>query len=740
MTSTALANVMNLNRGVNSLTGTFRQIKKDARDEELFDLKKEAAVLSLDKAQTEATDVEEFDIHTDAFRAGAPTGIFADYKGDEGTVGVDPYDSEAVAKYIAENGDNAGDAFLGFIADSQKLDEGLAKTVSTKFKGYQNALDTAVTSMQEKMKFAETREDKAGAAEDLIYTVDAIMTENEEALGYSSSIDLDKSTGTITHTKIKLDENGDMIAGSETSESTKNPYELATKVMQGLGKEALSAQVEFVRGNISSNRQAILDYEQGFDDKGGQYRVMKKKNIWTGKRGETVVTDLDGNMLANDEIGNSSKGGMSGREYMQKHGIRSYTQDELDKASQSTVGTTGKTTAAKKSGTSEAAQHKRGLTVLKAINTDLDTKLAPDEVGQLFANVNQYPNATVDQIMEAHSKAGQAAATQSGINTEIAERSGWWPPNWFKSEKAAGDAMEVYNTSFDTIMGRYTTKDAGATGDKTNKPVDHSKHIKAEQATPEEAANYKRERVSGSHQADLEKFVKATGYGQERIKLAGRNLKKKLTDTTVGGDVVDVLSHVSKDIKKNAPGINATAFKAVDDAAGQVYNKLATGAGKAKDSATSLYKVGKKMYKNAKSGTGKYSNKPQSPLTSKVPKSITIQAGAGKPNNNPGNLKAAPGDWKKDKQGHVKFDTPRQGYDALVRQVGLDQGDGDTITTFIKGDGKKNGPYAEGNQEEYISYLVKALGATGPGQKLSDFPPHKVAQAVAWFESKTKFS
>lgn len=111
---------------------------------------------------------------------------------------------------------------------------------------------------------------------------------------------------------------------------------------------------------------------------------------------------------------------------------------------------------------------------------------------------------------------------------------------------------------------------------------------------------------------------------------------------------------------------------------------------------------------------------------------VTINKGRGKTNNNPGNLRASSlASGKKD--GFSTFATPKIGFQALVRQVGLDSGRGDSIEKFIK----EYAPAHENkNQQKYIDFIADKMNVP-KSTKLSDLDHTEVARWVAKFESQT---
>ena len=133
-------------------------------------------------------------------------------------------------------------------------------------------------------------------------------------------------------------------------------------------------------------------------------------------------------------------------------------------------------------------------------------------------------------------------------------------------------------------------------------------------------------------------------------------------------------------------------------------------------------------------------NNPDGRYTHKISNStvkdtkVTIKKGVAVKNNNPGNLT-----FMKQKGailgagGFAKFKTPEAGFEALKRQVTLDQDRGDTIRTFLE----VYAPKKDGNDTEaYIKFLADALGGK-ESDKLSNFTTKDVATYVAQFESGT---
>ena len=129
---------------------------------------------------------------------------------------------------------------------------------------------------------------------------------------------------------------------------------------------------------------------------------------------------------------------------------------------------------------------------------------------------------------------------------------------------------------------------------------------------------------------------------------------------------------------------------------------------------------------------GADTNEAVTPKESLSSMNVTIKAdGPGKRNNNPGNLRASSlANGKKD--GFSTFATPEIGFKALVRQVNLDAGRGDSIRKFIS----EYAPSSENNTERYINELTDILGVPDT-TLLSDLDSTEVAKAVAKLESGT---
>ena len=104
-------------------------------------------------------------------------------------------------------------------------------------------------------------------------------------------------------------------------------------------------------------------------------------------------------------------------------------------------------------------------------------------------------------------------------------------------------------------------------------------------------------------------------------------------------------------------------------------------------------------------------------------------------NNNPGNLKASD-TGEEGEGGFWRFDTPEQGYEALVRQIKLQTDRGQTLSEFIH----IYAPPADDNDtEDYLAGLIQATGATAD-TLLKDIDRNKLAEAIVLRETGTTFS
>jgi len=118
-----------------------------------------------------------------------------------------------------------------------------------------------------------------------------------------------------------------------------------------------------------------------------------------------------------------------------------------------------------------------------------------------------------------------------------------------------------------------------------------------------------------------------------------------------------------------------------------------------------------------------------------------IQQGTGQPqlayqNNNPGNLRfvGQPGATQ-GAGGFAKFNSPQEGYQALLNQVQLDQSRGGTLAAYIT----KYAPPGENNTAQYIQQAAQALGVD-PNAPLSSIDANKIAAFQAQKESGAQIS
>ena len=103
-------------------------------------------------------------------------------------------------------------------------------------------------------------------------------------------------------------------------------------------------------------------------------------------------------------------------------------------------------------------------------------------------------------------------------------------------------------------------------------------------------------------------------------------------------------------------------------------------------------------------------------------------------NNNPGNLRfvgqlgATQGDG-----GFAKFNSPEEGYQALINQIQLDQSRGLTLAQFVN----KYAPPTENNTNLYVKQMAQWMGVN-ENMLLSDIDINTIAENVARKESGTK--
>lgn len=100
-------------------------------------------------------------------------------------------------------------------------------------------------------------------------------------------------------------------------------------------------------------------------------------------------------------------------------------------------------------------------------------------------------------------------------------------------------------------------------------------------------------------------------------------------------------------------------------------------------------------------------------------------------NNNPGNLRYAGqvGATGKDAQGFAIFETPGAGWDALTRQIALDQSRGLSLGEFIS----KYAPASENDTQNYLNFVMSATGNLA-SDSLSSVNVSSLSQAIAKME------
>lgn len=103
-------------------------------------------------------------------------------------------------------------------------------------------------------------------------------------------------------------------------------------------------------------------------------------------------------------------------------------------------------------------------------------------------------------------------------------------------------------------------------------------------------------------------------------------------------------------------------------------------------------------------------------------------------NNNPGNLRfvgqrgASPGE-----KGFARFDSPTEGFLALIDQVNLDKSRGHTLSSFMN----KYAPPSENNTTAYINQMSKWLGIK-PDDPIAKADSLELAKRLSQYESNTK--
>lgn len=120
------------------------------------------------------------------------------------------------------------------------------------------------------------------------------------------------------------------------------------------------------------------------------------------------------------------------------------------------------------------------------------------------------------------------------------------------------------------------------------------------------------------------------------------------------------------------------------------------------------------------------------PLSSGATVAIPANTLAGQ-NNNPGNLKYVGQEGATLGQGgFARFNTPEEGYQALVRQIQLDQSRDLTVSAFVN----KYAPPSENDTQTYIRQLTEAL-SVAPNSKIKNIDTQQLAAFIARKESGT---
>jgi hypothetical protein len=98
-------------------------------------------------------------------------------------------------------------------------------------------------------------------------------------------------------------------------------------------------------------------------------------------------------------------------------------------------------------------------------------------------------------------------------------------------------------------------------------------------------------------------------------------------------------------------------------------------------------------------------------------------------NNNPGNLKFAKQKHAVDVDGFAAFQFAHQGWQALVRQIKLDQMRGDSLEKFVS----EYAPDNENDTVRYIAHVCKSLHAQ-VNEPLSNYSVYVIAGLLAQWE------
>lgn len=126
--------------------------------------------------------------------------------------------------------------------------------------------------------------------------------------------------------------------------------------------------------------------------------------------------------------------------------------------------------------------------------------------------------------------------------------------------------------------------------------------------------------------------------------------------------------------------------------------------------------------------------KPSKKATTTRPQNLTIKMKEGTlahRQNNPGNLRfAGQPDATRGERGFAKFKTPLAGFEALKRQIALDQSRNHTLESFVN----KYAPPHENDTRNYVKHLEDQLGIPRHSS-LKSKSPEAIAEAVMFIES-----
>jgi len=105
-------------------------------------------------------------------------------------------------------------------------------------------------------------------------------------------------------------------------------------------------------------------------------------------------------------------------------------------------------------------------------------------------------------------------------------------------------------------------------------------------------------------------------------------------------------------------------------------------------------------------------------------------------NNNPANLRfAGQSGATEGEGGFARFNSPQEGYNALLRQIELDKSRNLSVSKFIN----KFAPPTENDTNSYINFVVNSLGVS-PTTNISQIPTPQLAKVMALKESSTKIA